>query len=70
MAQKQGSLFSKAQSQSNVDQAQQGITGAGAVVGTGIGVLKDLIGAVRRNPNVRAWAKAKRGERRRLKAIR
>ena len=65
MAQKQGSLFSKAQSQSNVVQAQQGITGAGAVVGTGIGVLQDLIGVVRRNPNVRAWAKSKRAERRR-----
>lgn len=69
MAEKQGSLFTKAQSEDNVEQAQEGITGAGAVIGTGISVFKDLIGAVRRNPNVKAWAQSKRAERKRLKAL-
>ena len=66
MAQKQ-SLFQRAQSDTEVADTQKGIQGVGSVVGAGLGVLKGLIGVVRRKPSVRAWAQAKRAERRRLK---
>lgn len=47
---------------------QRKLTGVGKVIGTGVNVIKDLIGQVRRNPSVRAWAQAKRTEKGRLRA--
>ena len=47
---------------------QQKVRGVGKVIGTGVRVIKDLIGQVRRNPSVRAWAQAKRTEKGRLRS--
>ena len=47
---------------------QRKVTGVGKVIGTGVNVIKDLIGQIRRNPSVRAWAQAKRTEKGRLRS--
>ena len=39
------------------------------IVGTGVSAISGVVNVFRRKPSVRAWAKAKRTERRRLKSL-
>ena len=51
----------------NQEDQERKVTGVGKVLGTGVRVIKDLIGQIRRNPSVRAWAQSKREEKGRLR---
>ena len=44
----------------NQEDQERKVTGVGKVIGAGVRVIKDIIGQVRRNPSVRAWAQSKK----------